>query len=187
MPLGIHLRHFSSIYEGNLLIQDIIIFKIVKKKNEILIIYYMCSARYWCVFLCKWVFNVGSDNYSPKHCLTSSMIKILSDILKALSKGLVKWMVAVSGWFFRAPSLLFMDSPLCMKWMLFGRHWILFFFICPMLYWLSQPSLHDSWELRLLPSNHSIMGFEFMNHSCNSGIMVHPNYLLLQLLHRECK
>ena len=30
LPLGIYLKHFSLIYEGNLLIQEIIIFKIVK-------------------------------------------------------------------------------------------------------------------------------------------------------------
>ena len=32
LPLGIHLKYFSLIYEENLLIQEIITFKIVKQK-----------------------------------------------------------------------------------------------------------------------------------------------------------
>ena len=31
------------------------------------------------------------------------------------------------------------------------------------------------------------MGFEFINHSYHGGIIVHPNWLLLRLLHREWK
>ena len=66
MPLGIHFKHYSLIYEENLLIQEIILFEIVKKKIEILIIFLHTAQPIidmpFFFFLCKWVFNVGGDD-----------------------------------------------------------------------------------------------------------------------------
>ena len=41
--------------------------------------------------------------------------------------------------------------------------------------------------LRLSASNHSIMGFQFMNHGCDCRFVSHRNWLLLRFLNRQSK
>ena len=159
LPLGIHLKHYSPIYEEKLLIKEIILFETVKKNYKKFNYYTITPPNPLCrcYFLCKWNFLCKWVLMWTVSTRAQWMIKI--NILKAFPYA-IKWTVVVFAQnrkvFSYCFSVSLLDSSTQSEWTVSsffypydvnGRWWkhSILSFVFSILCWHSQPSLHDYW------------------------------------------